>query len=57
MDEATSALDVAVEGVCLQKCVDLKIGMISVAHRPTVFKYHNMKLQLDGKQRYSVEKI
>jgi len=46
MDEATSALPIDLEAKLLQKCVDLNVTMISVAHRPSVAKYHSQIMQI-----------
>ena len=48
IDEGTSALDVATEARCLQACVDARITMISVAHRPSVLRFHQNVIRLDG---------
>jgi ABC-type uncharacterized transport system fused permease/ATPase subunit len=57
MDEGTSALDVSVEKQCMQECVDQEIGLISVAHRPTVLPYHNALLRLDNSGGFALEDI
>eukprot|EP00667_Euglena_gracilis_P000842 EG_transcript_842 len=44
MDEATSALDVPMEARCLSECQRLGITMVSVAHRPTVIRFHSQML-------------
>jgi ABC-type uncharacterized transport system fused permease/ATPase subunit len=57
MDESTSALDVVVEDACMQKCLDLNITMISVAHRPTVVPFHENIMKLDGKGSFKLLKV
>jgi ABC-type uncharacterized transport system fused permease/ATPase subunit len=46
MDEATSALPVYLETTLLEKCVELNITMVSVAHRPSVVKYHSQVMEI-----------
>jgi ABC-type uncharacterized transport system fused permease/ATPase subunit len=46
MDESTSALDVELEAKCMTECQSLGISMISVAHRPSLFAYHNLNLHV-----------
>eukprot|EP00928_Gymnodinium_smaydae_P004274 TRINITY_DN11474_c0_g1_i1.p1 TRINITY_DN11474_c0_g1~~TRINITY_DN11474_c0_g1_i1.p1 ORF type:complete len:1253 (+),score=148.13 TRINITY_DN11474_c0_g1_i1:125-3883(+) len=40
LDESTAALDVESEMMVYKACVQRKLGILSVAHRPTVIKYH-----------------
>lgn len=54
MDESTSALDIAVETACMQKCMDLGITCVSVAHRPSVVPFHKNIMKLDGKGSYTL---
>jgi len=49
MDESTSALDEHLQEKMLDHMLELKIQMISIAHRPEVFKWHTHFLELDGK--------
>ncbi|BAY62423.1 ABC transporter domain protein [Calothrix brevissima NIES-22] len=46
LDEATSALDIENEGNLYQYLVDTHTTFISVGHRPTLSKYHQMSLDL-----------
>jgi vitamin B12/bleomycin/antimicrobial peptide transport system ATP-binding/permease protein len=54
LDEATSALDSANEAALYQRLRDLKLTLISIAHRPAVLRYHDHVLRLDGKGAWSV---
>lgn len=55
MDESTSALDVDLEEKCMHMCREAGITCISVAHRPSLLKYHQQLLRLDGEGGFSVE--
>jgi ABC-type uncharacterized transport system fused permease/ATPase subunit len=46
MDEATSALDLTVQDKCLTACQQAGIILISVAHRPSVLRYHDRILMV-----------
>lgn len=48
MDESTAALDVALEQKVMQRVRELNITCVSVAHRPTLLRYHDKMLELDG---------
>jgi len=48
MDESTSALDEELQETVMQLCVDKKISMISVAHRPELFRWHSHALDMVG---------
>lgn len=57
MDESTSALDVEMERLCMNMCSDRGTTCISVAHRPTVFPWHQRVLVLDGHGTHRVVSI
>ena len=50
MDEATSTLDLQDEALCMQRIIDEEIAMLTIAHRPSVVRYHQLMLtmELDG---------
>jgi len=47
LDEATSAMDVDSEIFVYEACVRRKLGFLSVAHRPTVIKFHSKVLNFE----------
>jgi putative ATP-binding cassette transporter len=46
LDEATSALDIKNEENLYQHLLDTQTTFMSVGHRPTLFKYHQITLEL-----------
>eukprot|EP01004_Peranema_trichophorum_P000082 NODE_1009_length_2184_cov_47.694323_g862_i0.p1 GENE.NODE_1009_length_2184_cov_47.694323_g862_i0~~NODE_1009_length_2184_cov_47.694323_g862_i0.p1 ORF type:complete len:592 (+),score=84.98 NODE_1009_length_2184_cov_47.694323_g862_i0:97-1776(+) len=57
MDESTSALDMDLEARLLNTCVQKNITLLSVAHRPSVTKFHRKALVLDGKGGYEIKPV
>eukprot|EP01125_Pyxidicula_operculata_P015082 TRINITY_DN5097_c1_g2_i2.p1 TRINITY_DN5097_c1_g2~~TRINITY_DN5097_c1_g2_i2.p1 ORF type:complete len:1244 (-),score=197.46 TRINITY_DN5097_c1_g2_i2:64-3795(-) len=56
LDESTSALDPSNEDAMYKQCEALKIGIISVGHRESLTRYHNMLLMYDGNGGWSLKK-
>lgn len=58
LDECSSALDVASEDRLYSHLKQTEVGYVSVGHRPTLFKYHDVVLRLGMPgESYSIEKI
>ncbi len=49
LDEATSALDGAAEQLLYGQLLRRDMGLISVRHRPSLRRYHDRLLELDGR--------
>jgi ABC-type uncharacterized transport system fused permease/ATPase subunit len=48
LDEATSALDEEAEAGCMRMARQAGLGIVSVAHRPSLARYHTHRLALSG---------
>ena len=47
MDEATSTLDLQNEALCMQRILDEEISILTIAHRPSVVRYHQLMLTME----------
>lgn len=52
MDEATSLVPPDMEGMMMDQATRLGITLLTVSHRPSLWKYHSMILQYDGQGGY-----
>ncbi|KAL1495675.1 hypothetical protein AB1Y20_016540 [Prymnesium parvum] len=48
LDEATSALDLAMEATCMGLISDAGIGMLTIAHRPSVVRFHQQMVLVNS---------
>jgi len=54
LDEASSGLDVALETTCMQLLVDEEIGFLTIAHRPSLVRYHQMMISMESDGSFTV---
>ena len=52
LDEATSLVPVEMEALMMQHAGELGITLLTVSHRPSLWKYHSIILQYDGQGGY-----
>ncbi|ORZ40254.1 ABC transporter transmembrane region 2-domain-containing protein [Catenaria anguillulae PL171] len=52
LDESTSAISLEIEQIMYRHAAHLGITLLTVAHRPSLWKYHTMILQFDGMGGY-----
>lgn len=57
LDEATSLVPVEMEALMMQHAGELGITLLTVSHRPSLWKYHSMILQYDGQGGYVFTKL
>lgn len=57
LDECTSAVSLDVEGILYKGAKDVGITLISVSHRPSLWRFHDKKLSFDGNGGYSFDEI
>ena len=52
LDEATSLVPPDMEVMMMEHATRLGITLLTVSHRPSLWKYHSMILQYDGQGGY-----
>ncbi|KZT06303.1 adrenoleukodystrophy protein [Laetiporus sulphureus 93-53] len=57
LDEATSLVPPEMEGRMMEHATRLGITLLTVSHRPSLWKYHSMILQYDGQGGYVFTKL
>lgn len=57
LDEATSLVPQEMEGQMMERATELGITLLTVSHRPSLWKYHATILHYDGQGGYVFTKL
>ncbi|RHZ53037.1 hypothetical protein Glove_452g5 [Diversispora epigaea] len=57
LDECTSSVGLEIEKIMYTHATELGISLLTVSHRPSLWKYHNYILQYDGQGGYVFTKL
>ena len=57
LDECTSAVSVDVEQYMYEYCKEIGISLITISHRPSLWRFHDWRLHLDGRGAYTFDRM
>eukprot|EP01079_Euglenida_sp_SAG-EU17-18_P004682 gene4683-854_t len=57
LDECTSAVSIDIEASLYSRCKEIGITLLTISHRPSLWRFHQWLLRFDGESGYTYRKM